>query len=160
MFSTVELHLSHMNTLNYTIMLTHTRHSYWIHSEFNFTSTIYKISRLILQALRKTPLKTLCSLFPKLKLLLKVFGVIFTIEFQNQRLVPVGATFTKVKLNFTDAYSHLLEILGLNTEFKKSEKKNPVIMKRVRYLDGALASSLRVKAIKSIPNQYYFSLYL
>ena len=52
----------------------------------------------------------------------------------------VGATFAESEVRHTDAYSHLLEILGLNTEFKNL-KKNPVIMKRVRYLDGALASS-------------------
>ena len=48
----------------------------------------------------------------------------------------VGATFAESEVRHTDAYSHLLEILGLNTEFKNL-KKNPVIMKRVRYLDGS-----------------------
>jgi ribonucleoside-diphosphate reductase beta chain len=52
----------------------------------------------------------------------------------------VGATFAESEVRHTDAYSHLLEILGLNTEFKNL-KKNPVIMKRVRYLDAALISS-------------------
>ena len=52
----------------------------------------------------------------------------------------VGSTFAESEVRHTDAYSHLLEILGLNTEFKNL-KKNPVIMKRVRYLDAALTSS-------------------
>jgi ribonucleoside-diphosphate reductase beta chain len=60
----------------------------------------------------------------------------------------VGATFAESEVRHTDAYSHLLEILGLNTEFKNL-KKNPVIMKRVRYLDGALSSS------KSDSNKQY-----
>ena len=42
-------------------------------------------------------------------------------------------------MRHTDVFS-LIEILGLNTEFKNL-KKNPVIMKRVRYLDAALVSS-------------------
>ena len=52
----------------------------------------------------------------------------------------VGATFAESEVRHADAYSHLLEILGLNAEFKDL-KKNPVIMKRVRYLEAALASS-------------------
>jgi ribonucleoside-diphosphate reductase beta chain len=52
----------------------------------------------------------------------------------------VGSTFAESEVRHTDAYSHLLEILGLNKEFKNL-KKNPVIMKRVRYLESALISS-------------------
>ena len=52
----------------------------------------------------------------------------------------VGATFAESEVRHADAYSHLLEILGLNNEFQDL-KKNPVIMKRVRYLETALSSS-------------------
>jgi len=45
-----------------------------------------------------------------------------------------------------DAYSHLLEILGLNNEFKNL-KKNPVMMRRVNYLEAAL------KNVKSEDNK-------
>ena len=45
-----------------------------------------------------------------------------------------------IEFNNLDAYSHLLEILGLNNEFKKLKKK-PAIMKRVRYLETALKNS-------------------
>src|SRR5690606_26332374 len=47
-----------------------------------------------------------------------------------------------------DAYSHLLEVLGLNEEFKNLKKK-PVIMKRVQYLETAL------KNAKSDDNKEY-----
>src|SRR5690606_35223921 len=47
-----------------------------------------------------------------------------------------------------DAYSHLLEVLGLNEEFKNLKKK-PVIMKRVQYLETAL------KNAKSDDNREY-----
>ena len=43
-------------------------------------------------------------------------------------------------MRHADAYSHLLEILGLNSEFKELKKK-PAIMKRVRYLETALKNS-------------------
>ena len=52
----------------------------------------------------------------------------------------VGATFAESEVRHADAYSHLLEILGLNKEFKNL-KKNPIIMRRVQYLESALASA-------------------
>ena len=52
----------------------------------------------------------------------------------------VGSTFAESEVRHADAYSHLLEILGLNNEFKALKKK-PVIMKRVQYLETALKNS-------------------
>jgi ribonucleoside-diphosphate reductase beta chain len=52
----------------------------------------------------------------------------------------VGATFAESEVRHADAYSHLLEILGLNEEFRALKKK-PAIMKRVRYLETALKNS-------------------
>jgi ribonucleoside-diphosphate reductase beta chain len=52
----------------------------------------------------------------------------------------VGSTFAVSEVRHADAYSHLLEILGLNSEFKELKKK-PAIMKRVRYLETALKNS-------------------
>jgi ribonucleoside-diphosphate reductase beta chain len=46
----------------------------------------------------------------------------------------VGATFAESEIRHTDAYSHLLEILGLNNEFTKI-KNIPVIQERMDYLD-------------------------
>ena len=52
----------------------------------------------------------------------------------------VGSTFAESEVRHADAYSHLLEILGLNVEFKELKKK-PAIMKRVHYLEKALKNS-------------------
>ena len=52
----------------------------------------------------------------------------------------VGATFAESEVRHHDAYSHLLEILGLNNEFKNLKKK-PVIMRRVHYLETALKNA-------------------
>jgi ribonucleoside-diphosphate reductase beta chain len=52
----------------------------------------------------------------------------------------VGSTFAESEVRHHDAYSHLLEILGLNNEFK-SLKKKPVIMRRVHYLETAVKNS-------------------
>ena len=52
----------------------------------------------------------------------------------------VGSTFAESEVRHHDAYSHLLEILGLNEEFKNLKKK-PVIMMRVHYLETALKNA-------------------
>ena len=52
----------------------------------------------------------------------------------------VGATFAESEVRHADAYSHLLEILGLNDEFDKIQN-NPVLTRRVRYLEASLMNS-------------------
>jgi ribonucleoside-diphosphate reductase beta chain len=52
----------------------------------------------------------------------------------------VGATFAESEVRHADAYSHLLEILGLNQEFEKI-KDNPVLTRRVRYLEASLMNA-------------------
>ena len=52
----------------------------------------------------------------------------------------VGATFAESEVRHADAYAHLLEILGLNDEFKKV-KDIPVIQKRMAYLEEAIELS-------------------
>jgi ribonucleoside-diphosphate reductase beta chain len=49
----------------------------------------------------------------------------------------VGATFAESEVRHTDAYSHLLELLGLNTEFSNI-KNIPALMNRVNYLEKAI----------------------
>ena len=71
----------------------------------------------------------------------------------------VGATFAESEVRHADAYSHLLEILGLNNEFEEI-KKNPVIMKRVRYLQTALATSKSEKNKDYAESVLLFSLFI
>jgi len=52
----------------------------------------------------------------------------------------VGATFAESEVRHHDAYSHLLEILGLNEEFEDIIG-NPVMMERVHYLELALKNA-------------------
>ncbi len=52
----------------------------------------------------------------------------------------VGATFAESEVRHADAYAHLLEILGLNEEFKKI-KDIPVIQERMNYLEKVIKLS-------------------
>ena len=52
----------------------------------------------------------------------------------------VGATFAESEVRHTDAYAHLLEILGLNEAFN-TINEIPVLIKRVHYLEKALTNA-------------------
>jgi ribonucleoside-diphosphate reductase beta chain len=55
-------------------------------------------------------------------------------------IAAVGFTFAESEVRHMDAYSHLLEILGLNQEFKDINKI-PALMERVNYLENIINTS-------------------
>ena len=123
------------------------RHSYWIHSEFNFTSDIQDF-KTSLSNHERSAIKNTMLAISQIEVAVKSFwGDIFH-KIPKPEIGSVGATFAESEVRHADAYSHLLEILGLNKEFEALKKK-PVIMKRVKYLETALSNS------KSENNQDY-----
>ena len=52
----------------------------------------------------------------------------------------VGSTFAESEVRHTDAYAHLLELLGLNDAFR-TINEIPVLIKRVHYLEKSLTSA-------------------
>ena len=115
------------------------RHSYWIHTEFNFTSDIQDFKTRLTET-EKNAIKNTMLAISQIEVAVKSFWGDIYHKIPKPEIGSVGATFAESEVRHADAYSHLLEILGLNEEFKDL-KKNPVIMKRVRYLESALASS-------------------
>ncbi len=115
------------------------RHSYWIHTEFNFTSDIQDF-KTRLSDIEKSAIKNTMLAISQIEVAVKSFWGDIYHKIPKPEIGSVGATFAESEVRHADAYSHLLEILGLNNEFKNL-KKNPVIMKRVRYLEAALSSS-------------------
>ncbi len=115
------------------------RHSYWIHTEFNFTSDIQDF-KTRLSDVEKSAIKNTMLAISQIEVAVKSFWGDIYQKIPKPEIGSVGATFSESEVRHADAYSHLLEILGLNKQFKDL-KKNPVIMKRVRYLESALANS-------------------
>ena len=115
------------------------RHSYWIHTEFNFTSDIQDF-KTHLSGVEKNAIKNTMLAISQIEVAVKNFWGDIYKKIPKPEVGAVGSTFAESEVRHTDAYSHLLEVLGLNKEFRDL-KKNPVIMKRVRYLDAALVSS-------------------
>lgn len=115
------------------------RHSYWIHSEFNFTSDIQDFKTLLSESERSAIKNTMLAI-SQIEVAVKSFWGDIYDKMPKPEIGSVGATFAESEVRHADAYSHLLEILGLNQEFKNLKKK-PVMMKRVQYLETALKNS-------------------
>jgi ribonucleoside-diphosphate reductase beta chain len=115
------------------------RHSYWIHTEFNYTSDIQDFKTGLNDAERSAIKNTMLAI-SQIEVAVKTFwGDIYN-KMPKPEIGSVGATFAESEVRHHDAYSHLLEILGLNNEFKNLKKK-PVIMRRVHYLETAVKNA-------------------
>jgi len=115
------------------------RHSYWIHTEFNYTSDIQDF-RSRLTPIEKNAIKNAMLAISQIEVAVKTFWGDIHHRMPKPEVGSVGATFAESEVRHHDAYSHLLEILGLNNEFENLKKK-PVIMRRVQYLEAALKNA-------------------
>ena len=115
------------------------RHSYWIHTEFNFTSDIQDFKTRLTDKERSAIKNTMLAI-SQIEVAVKTFWGDIYHRMPKPEIGAVGATFAESEVRHHDAYSHLLEILGLNHEFNTLKKK-PVIMKRVHYLETALKNA-------------------
>ena len=134
------------------------RHSYWIHTEFNFTSDIQDF-KTKLNDTERSAIKNTMLAISQIEVAVKSFWGDIYHRIPKPEVGSVGATFAESEVRHADAYSHLLEILGLNSEFEEI-KKNPVIMKRVRYLQAALATSKSEKNKEYAESVLLFSLFI
>lgn len=115
------------------------RHSYWIHTEFNFTSDIQDFKSRLSDSERNAIKNTMLAI-SQVEVAVKTFWGDLYHRMPKPEIGSVGATFAESEVRHHDAYSHLLEILGLNKEFKALKKK-PAVMKRVHYLETALKNA-------------------
>ena len=114
------------------------RHSYWIHTEFNYSADIqdYKVKMTPEEA---NIIKNAMLAIAQIEVSVKTFwGKIYE-RFPKPEFQAIGATFAESEVRHIDAYSNLLELLGLNEEFKKLLEV-PAMKKRIAYLDRANAA--------------------
>lgn len=121
------------------------RHSYWIHTEFNYTSDVQDFKVHVSPAEREVIRKAMLAI-AQIEVSVKTFwGDIFK-YMPKPEVGSVGYTFAESEVRHHDAYSNLLELLGLNHEFEKI-REIPSIMKRINYLNriNAIAKSYEQK---------------
>lgn len=108
------------------------RHSYWIHTEFNFTSDIQDFM-VNINDVEKSAITRAMLAIAQIEVAVKGFWGDIYKKMPKAEIGAVGATFAESEVRHTDAYSHLLEILGLNEEFSKIHDI-PVLNDRYAYL--------------------------
>ena len=108
------------------------QHSYWLHTEFNYTSDIqdYKIN---VKDHERTAIKNSMLAIAQVEVDVKEFWGDLYKRLPKPELANVGHTFAESEVRHSDAYSHLLELLGLNNEFEKIDEI-PALSNRVNYL--------------------------
>lgn len=107
------------------------RHSYWIHTEWNFTSDIHDFKKL--DFAEQNAIKNALLAISQIEVSVKKFWTLLGERFPKSEFDQVGVTFGESEVRHADAYSHLLEVLGLNNDFNML-LENPVIQGRVDYL--------------------------
>lgn len=115
------------------------RHSYWIHTEFNFVSDVQDF-RVNVDEKERNVIRNAMLAIAQIEVAVKTFWGDIYKKLPKPEIGAVGATFAESEVRHTDAYAHLLEILGLNESFKSIDKV-PALIKRVHYLEKSLASA-------------------
>ncbi|MBP6911923.1 MAG: ribonucleotide-diphosphate reductase subunit beta [Candidatus Pacebacteria bacterium] len=115
------------------------RHSYWIHTEFNFTSDIQDFKVHINDSERTAITRAMLAI-AQIEVSVKTFWGDIYKKMPKPEIGSVGFTFAESEVRHQDAYAHLLEILGMNEEFEKI-KEIPVIIDRISYLEKSIRNS-------------------
>jgi ribonucleoside-diphosphate reductase beta chain len=112
------------------------RQSYWVHDEFNFEGDIQDFHVNCTEAERSVIKKTMLAI-AQIEVAVKTFWADIYDRLPVPEVGAVGMTFAESEVRHMDAYSHLLERLGLNDTFEQIENIPP-LRDRVEYLDQAL----------------------
>jgi len=115
------------------------RHSYWLHTEFNYGRDIDDFKTRVTEPEREAIKRAMLAI-AQIEVAVKSFWGNIYGRMPKPEIGAVGFTFAESEVRHMDAYSHLLEILGLNDEFKQLTEV-PVIKKRVEYLDKVISFS-------------------
>jgi ribonucleoside-diphosphate reductase beta chain len=134
------------------------RHSYWIHTEFNYLSDIQDFKINITETERNAIRNSMLAI-AQIEVAVKTFWGDIYKKLPKPEIGAVGFTFAESEVRHMDAYSHLLEILGLNDEFSRI-KEIPVISKRIAYLEKSIANSRSDEPKEYAQSILLFSLFI
>lgn len=110
------------------------QHSYWLHTEFNYTSDIHDFHVNTSDA-EQNAIKNSMLAIAQVEVAVKDFWGDIRHRMPKPEVSSVGYTFAESEVRHHDAYAHLLEILGLNEEFEKI-REIPALIERVDYLES------------------------
>ena len=134
------------------------RHSYWVHTEFNFTSDIQDYHTKVKPHEKKAITNSMLAI-AQVEVAVKTFWGDLYHRFPKYELGAVGAVFSDSEARHAEAYSHLLEILGLNNEFDKL-LEIPALKDRVEYLSKSVSWAKTGEDRDYVLSMILFSLFI
>ena len=108
------------------------RHSYWIHTEFNYDPDIQDI-KVNLEPHEAEAINRTMLAISQIENKVKSFWGNIENHLPKPEISDVGATFSECEVRHKDAYAELLERLGLNEEFEKVDQI-PALADRIKYI--------------------------
>lgn len=115
------------------------QHSYWLVSEWNFTGDVHEFHTALSPAERSAVTRALLAI-SQVEVSVKRFWANLGRRLPKAEIEQVGMVFAESEVRHADAYSHLLQVLGLESAFDDLLKV-PAIRARVDYLQEALAAA-------------------
>jgi ribonucleoside-diphosphate reductase beta chain len=113
--------------------------SYWLVSEWNFVSDVQDFHVLLSPAEQGIIRRTLLAI-SQVEVAVKRFWTSFGQRFPKPEFEQVGVVFGEAEVRHADAYSKLLEVLGMNDDFYTLDRHS-VIGHRFAYLSDRLAQA-------------------
>lgn len=114
------------------------RHSYWVHTEFNYSSDIQDMKVHLTPHESSVVEKSMLAI-SQIEVQVKTFWAKIGDKMPKPEIQAVGVTFGESEVRHADAYSNLIEMMGLNDQFEQIVHV-PAINKRIEYLDRAMAT--------------------
>lgn len=112
---------------------------YWVHSEIDFTADLHDF-KTKLEPYEQEAIKRSLLCISQIEIQVKTFwGELYT-HFPKPEFNGLGCTFAESEFRHSEAYSRLLDVIGLQNEYKEFIKV-PIIKNRIEQLSNALKDS-------------------
>ena len=134
------------------------RHSYWVHTEFNFTSDIQDMKVNLTLAERQAVTRAMLAI-SQIEIAVKTFWGDIYKKMPKPEIGAVGATFAESEVRHADAYSNLIKVMGLNDEFENLMEV-PSIRKRIKFLEKTLNGSTEIENKDYFESIILFSMFV
>lgn len=109
------------------------RQSYWVHTEFNFTSDIQDFKINISEKEREIISRCMLAI-SQIEVQVKRSWADLYYAFPKPEIDDIGTTFAESEVRHKDAYAELLNKLGLSERFEKILEVEPLV-KRIKYME-------------------------
>ena len=134
------------------------RNSYWIHTEYNFTSDIHDL-KVGMNENEKNILINAILAISQIENQVKEFWGIIGKKFPKPEIKKVGATFAESEVRHEDAYSHILDITNLTHKFEEVIYL-PAMQGRIQYLNDIMEISKSKKMVDYFKSVILFSMFV